>query len=675
MQDTINSNKIKENKYKILRMSLLLGNNDDKEDTINNFEDASREIDAMNDEIYLKELDGKFYDTLTLEEEEKKLTVLVDYIGGRVEQRLSLLSDFSNVTGYELMNLPPIKYYDKLDEYKSRLSFIREYLSNTKNINSLSGQIDELENKLNDAYVNKAKSEEQNLKNEKELLRRFENIIKKREEFKDITVDNASLKLNDIMTLVEDSKKSLDIFNKSFNTLDQAGIDGEEEKEYLSYVNGAKEAYYNNKEIEYLIKLYIILNGEETEYSKLLVKRDAVNEIIYDRIEIRKQLEITNDDILESIYNLLERQYNDIVKQKDNIEDIEYLNEQIENKRKIVNELEQDNQKVEILSLLKEFCIIDTYDSEPITASATTDKASDIETIPNEVTNSSNISFDSNVGLNDNTELNNTSNNDIIDNNNNIFDNNIVSDSVTYQNNDSKDLTTSNAIESTTEQVVASDIDTEDYADNQVVSVYDASKINLEEAILKSNNVMKRVGEMLGVKPKTETKIEVEPKSEEKPAEKEEEKLPSKNSIDFSNNKNEESNTSQINPLFDTNISNNSSQNDFSADPEDFFGNNLDKNNTSEINHDEENPLFNNTLANTDIDEVMNGSVNMPDNDNNDFWSSGEENPIDLNSLPDIQPANGTIDPNNFFGSNNNNLSDLSFPSLDDNLSNSREGA
>ena len=66
MQDTINSNKIKENKYKILRMSLLLGNNDDKEDTINNFEDASREIDAMNDEIYLKELDGKFYDTLTL---------------------------------------------------------------------------------------------------------------------------------------------------------------------------------------------------------------------------------------------------------------------------------------------------------------------------------------------------------------------------------------------------------------------------------------------------------------------------------------------------------------------------------------------------------------------------------------------------------------------------------
>ena len=97
IQDNIDSNKIKENKYKILRMSLLLGNGEDREETINNFEDASREIDAMNDEIYLKDLEGKFYDTLTLEEEEKKLAVLVDYIGGRVEQRISLLNDFNNV--------------------------------------------------------------------------------------------------------------------------------------------------------------------------------------------------------------------------------------------------------------------------------------------------------------------------------------------------------------------------------------------------------------------------------------------------------------------------------------------------------------------------------------------------------------------------------------------------
>ena len=164
VQDNISSNKIKENKYKILRMSLLLGNGEDREDTINNFEDASRDIDAMNDEIYLKDLEGKFYDTLTLEEEEKKLAVLVDYIGGRIEQRMSLLSDFSNVTGFELLNLPPIKYYDKLDEYKERLAYIREYLSNTKTINSLTkdeirafgyegNDLDELRKQISDRKI------------------------------------------------------------------------------------------------------------------------------------------------------------------------------------------------------------------------------------------------------------------------------------------------------------------------------------------------------------------------------------------------------------------------------------------------------------------------------------------------------------------------------------------
>ena len=65
-------NKIKENKYKILRMSLLLGTGVDREEMLNNFEDASREIDAMNDEVYLKNIEDKFYDTLNLEDEEKK---------------------------------------------------------------------------------------------------------------------------------------------------------------------------------------------------------------------------------------------------------------------------------------------------------------------------------------------------------------------------------------------------------------------------------------------------------------------------------------------------------------------------------------------------------------------------------------------------------------------------
>ena len=641
IQDNIDSNKIKENKYKILRMSLLLGNGEDREDTINNFEDASREIDAMNDEIYLKDLEGKFYDTLTLEEEEKKLAVLVDYIGGRVEQRISLLNDFTNVTGYELLNLPTIKYYDKLDEYKERLSYIREYLSNTKNINQLNQEISDLENKLNDSYVSKAKSEEKNIKDEKELLTKFESIIKKIDEFKDINIENAPLKLNDITLEVQDSKKSLEIFNKSFKTLNQAGINGEEEKEYLSYVNGAKEAYYNNKEQEYLLRLYIILNSTESEYSKILVKRDSINDIIYERIELRKELNITGDDILSKIYNLLERQYDDIINQKDNIENIEYLNNEINNRKDMVNELEKDNQKVEILSLLKEFCIIDTYDTEnsskeKIKTDTTMKSDSKIEEAKEDIT--TNIE-----------SVQPLTNNDIKKEEPDIP--NIVA-----KTNDEK------KVEQPKEQ--------EKVADNQVISVEDATKINIEAATLKSNNVMKRVGEMLGVK--------IEKKQPDKPKEeptKVSPSVPKNESVSSTNTifdkvepvSTQKPDTNQASiPDFKTNIF----ESEFNADPETNELENKQSNSTSQQLN--ENPLFNNNLANTTIDEVManNNLTNQNENnDKNDFWFPSEETPMDLNSLPDIPVQTSN---NNFFGDNNFS-SDLEFPNLNMNFNEKEE--
>ena len=641
IQDNIDSNKIKENKYKILRMSLLLGNGEDREDTINNFEDASREIDAMNDEIYLKDLEGKFYDTLTLEEEEKKLAVLVDYIGGRVEQRISLLNDFTNVTGYELLNLPTIKYYDKLDEYKERLSYIREYLSNTKNINQLNQEISDLENKLNDSYVSKAKSEEKNIKDEKELLTKFESIIKKIDEFKDINIENAPLKLNDITLEVQDSKKSLEIFNKSFKTLNQAGINGEEEKEYLSYVNGAKEAYYNNKEQEYLLRLYIILNSTESEYSKILVKRDSINDIIYERIELRKELNITGDDILSKIYNLLERQYDDIINQKDNIENIEYLNNEINNRKDMVNELEKDNQKVEILSLLKEFCIIDTYDTEnsskeKIKTDTTMKSDSKIEEAKEDIT----TNIESVQPLT----------------NNDIKKEEPVIPNIVAKTNDEK------KVEQPKEQ--------EKVADNQVISVEDATKINIEAATLKSNNVMKRVGEMLGVK--------IAKKQPDKPKEeptKVSPSVPKNESVSSSNtifdkvepvpNQKPDTNQASI-PNFKTNIF----ESEFNADPETNELENKQSNSTSQQLN--ENPLFNNNLANTTIDEVManNNLTNQNENnDKNDFWFPSEETPMDLNSLPDIPVQTSN---NNFFGDNNFS-SDLEFPNLNMNFNEKEE--
>ncbi len=597
IQVNSDSNKIKENKYKILRMSLLLGNGEDRDETLNNFEEAAREIDAMNDEVYLKDLDKKFYDTFKLEEEEKKLASLVDYIGGRVEQRMSLIEDFANVTGYELSNLPIIKYQDRLDEYKSRLRYIREYLQNTNRINKLNQEIDNYEKKLNDANVKKSKSEERNVKAENELFSRFKNVINNIDLFKGITQDNIDSKLNEIISVTSESKKSLDIFNKSFATLSQAGISGDEKNEYLSYVNSAKDVYYENKEQEYLLRLYSLLCTNESEYDSIVVKRNTINDLVTERINLRRELGVKDNDILSSIYDLLDRQYAEIKEEKINIDNIDSYTQEIESRKIEVSGLEQDNQKVEILSLLKEFCIIDTYEEENTEISSDEVETSEVtEEVKEE------------------------------DNSDDIFANiepPKVEESVKEEVPVVEEKEVEVEVEEPTKEEVS--INIEDAKDNQVVSVVDALDMNLAVATEKSNSVMKRVGEMLGVK------VEIKEEKIEEPVK-------------------EEESSDVPEDIFDNR--------NYDADPEDNVVGN------TEVSPASENPLFNSEFGNSTLDEVMaNNNIDESKIDN-DFWFSNDESTLDLNSLPDINSQN-----DNFFatGTENagNNTPSLDFPEID----------
>ena len=597
MHDCVSSNKIKENKYKILRMSLLLGRGEDPEETLTNFEEAARDIDAMNDETYLKDLEGKFYDTLTLEEEEKKLAVLVDYIGGRVEQRISLLNDFSNVTGYDLTNLPMIKYYDKLDDYKERLKYIREYLSNTEEIGKLNQKIEEAETKLKEAYLSKATGEDYNARNEEILLNKFENILKTTD-LKEISKDSIEEKLKETMLAVEDSKKSLDIFNKSFATLSGSGISYEEEQEYKSYVDNAKELYYTNKEHEYLLRIYQYLLKIETEYNVILEKRENINTLLQDRLSQRKELGIQENDILSNLYDLIERQFDDIKHQEDNISLIDRLNEDIEHYKSSLNDLELDNQKVEILALLREFCLIDTYsdtyhengDSQIVGEKNTSEDLSlkDKEItldkkVEEKITEESVPSLNQNVNAGD------------------IFKQDVSSPEVKV------------------EEVVPDKVE-----DNQVVAVENSTNIDLDYIHSKASKVMQRVGEMLGIKVK-DTKV-VSVSSDNKVKEKD---------IFSSKEENKEdavASENVVQPVLEK------------------------KESTSSF----ENPLFssNEDLKN-DIFVNSSSKVDPEDNDSN-FWFASDT-PDALNELPDLDIPDKE-DNNTFFGNNqmpNLNFPDL----------------
>lgn len=575
-QDYVNNNKIKENKYKILRMSLILGSDENRTETINNFEEASREVDAMNDEIYLNGLEDKFYDTLKLEEEEEKLANLVDYIGGRVEQRISLLNDFANITGYDLSNLPPIKYYDKLDDYKERLKYIREYLSNTEQLEKITKEVEEADAKLKEAYLNKATAEECNGRNEEIIQNKFNNTLRTVTSLKDVTEDNVDSKLNDVIYNVEDSKKSLDIFTKAYSTLKGSGISSNEANEYKSYIDNAKEVYYTNKEQEYLLRIYKLLLSKETEYNNIVTKRDALNDILYERLDLRKELEIEDNDILNTLYDILERQYDDINRQKLTIETIEYLTELIEARKEEKSDLELENQKVEILSLLREFCIIDPY-VEPTS----------------------------------NTEIPDITPNDTIQEKEDTTPEIVSTPEVKME------IPVASPENIMPTLPIDSIFGNEDVKDNQVINIEPATNIDLSLVQSKASKVMKRVGEMLGIKVEETKIVSVTNEPEEKPVEPVQQPIP------------EPEPQPVLQPQPETPII---PTNPLPA----------------------ENPLFQNVIPEPAED---NDTPVDPEDDNSNFWFPSET-PDALNDLPDLEVSN-----DNFF-TNNNILPDLNFPDL-----------
>ena len=580
IQDRVSDNRIKENKYKILRMSLLLGADDNREETLNDFEESAREIDAMNDEVYLKDLQVKFYDTKDLKEEEKKLEGLVDYIDGRVEQRISLLTDFSNVTGFDLQDLPPIKYYDKLDDYKERLGFIREYLGNVERLNTLNRELKDDKKKLEAAYKAKEANEEFNQRSENMLLNKFVSIVKSLDYFNGVGEDNINTYLDEAIAKALESKKSLDIFSKSFNTLVNSGINSQEEDEYRSYVTDAQKVYYDNKEKEYLFKVYQYLINKEVEYNSLLVKRDCINDLLYERLNLRQEFGISGSDTLSGLYDVLERQYHEIERQGENVKAIDELNEKIKQITDEINVLELDNQKVEILALLREFGVIDTYSDKE-------DVSSDVVEVKEEVVDNSDSSslFDLPDEVNDKD--------------------NVVTEKVEPVRDDIFDKVE----DVKTEEVEDKDSKEEDIfsgaLDNQIVLVEGADNIDLDFVHSKANKVMKRVGEMLGIKPSDEKVVSVTDDSS-------------------------------------------------SVDSESIFPVEEKKEEVKE----EINPLFNNDVSITTTEQAVNNVVS--NEDNGDFWFPSET-PDALEELPDLD-VKPEANSDNFFA--NNAIPDLNFPDL-----------
>ena len=471
--ETLNGKeKVKLDLYKILRMSILLNTSEVDDLTLTKFKESATSIDNILTEEYNKKIDDLFYTTTTLEDEEERLKKLVGFISDRVEQRKSLLADYKSVTSKELKNLDYIEKSGELDLYEDRLNTIKTYLDSSKLIEISNDDLVYLNDELSKEYKLKQKNEEKNKEFENDLLSKFVNILYEMQLYNEIDINNIDAQIESMGKEIQEAEDQKNTFLTAFDNLKDSGISGDLELEYTSYVENAKRNYYYVKEKAILMKIYKLVADKKTEYGDLFSKRENIRRLLDERLFLMQELNMRSKDILLPLKNLVNEQWQQISAEKSNIDNINILTERIKLKENRLDELEKEVKKPEILSILKEYGLIDTYEHEDI----------DIEEYLKQDEETDNIT----------EEL--------------PKDDIVIKDETP---NEEKEPEPLELLDSLVEDLEPS------YKPNQIKDCKTVMTMNLGLSRLKSISVMKRVSDMLGINARVDNGVFVEPPKED----------------------------------------------------------------------------------------------------------------------------------------------------------------
>ena len=348
---------ILEKKYKILRMSILLGNIKDRDEVLNNYAKTAKDVDLIRNNIYEELLAGKMYTTTTLSDEANRLEDLISYIENRVNERNDFVNDYIKVTNNFLDDLPQINKVDELDGYKLRLANINEYLNNSREIGEINIKLRTLRDELEEKYQNKASNEIINNKLEDELIEEFNKIVTTDEYYNSLNYMDIDTELDKIEVNLKDKLEVMNTFISSYEALKNAGISGAEREEYLSYVVDAKNDYYSVLEKKYILNIYKLVLDKQVDYDKLYEKRENIGSLLAKRMNDRYKLDINTYDDLDYFNKLCNEQFSIIKSQKINMENIDRLIVDISRLESRLDDLAEANNKPEIVDLLEEFSV------------------------------------------------------------------------------------------------------------------------------------------------------------------------------------------------------------------------------------------------------------------------------------------------------------------------------
>ena len=352
---------ILDKKYDILKASLSFPNPKDKDKLLDSYMEVARSVNDKRYTAYVEGLDDFYYKTYNLEDEKVRLNALIKYINGYRDAFSKFNNEYKEITGLDLEDK---EQYNDLSIYENRLDNIKEYLSNCNRIKSLEEEVRNYEKEMERFTEEALNNDRVNRELEEKLLEFFMSFIHNNSFCEALDYSDIGFELEKVRDEIGHKRDELDNFYMAYESLLNQNLPDSKINEYKSYVKEARMDYYTSREKEYVYELYELISSIETEYSDVVSKRERISRIFDDRLLLRGQLEIIDEDSFMDIEKFCNNQYSVIKAEKrvnDNISDAE---KRIESAKEEIRALRDKNETVDILSILNEFGIIDTYNSD-----------------------------------------------------------------------------------------------------------------------------------------------------------------------------------------------------------------------------------------------------------------------------------------------------------------------
>lgn len=329
-------------------------------DVLINYEKYSKKIDSIYNSKFEKEIKPLIVPAVTIEKEEERLGKLISLLKSRLEKREELENRFYLTTGRYIKGLQLVVSESEFEDKKNRLETITKYLDTRNEINTVNESISELKDKLSDEVAKQDEYIKKNKIMEDELYNTFKDVISNDDYLSKLNEDDIDTEIAMVIDKVKDNKETLDVTKDSVNSLMISG----DNDDYASYIEDAERSYFTWKNRELLLKIYSLVIKFEDNYNDLYEKRDKINRIVRNRRSIKDNLTIEVTDNFSSFEDVLKEQLDVLKNEKEVLENVSNYTNRISFKEERLSELEEANNSVEILSILREYGLIDTYDNK-----------------------------------------------------------------------------------------------------------------------------------------------------------------------------------------------------------------------------------------------------------------------------------------------------------------------